>query len=284
MKQKSRALVLFFLSALMVFSIVDPSLSNAKAGEGKEVMIMIKVETDDGYKIGFGTPIVSSKLDLNSTKKLEGNIESVGENTIEQNIILDSSLSDFTVEVPLELQNGEYIVVGKDEQGNSDGATMIYNEKNESIGVLTAPVLGNDKNFKIVSVKEKNGDTLEFKIESDDSGESTNMLIGLAATNYASYFTTGGWIYRGTELSLRLTYKPYLISGSTNDRIVKLADSWNKVVAKHKGSSNWKNQAGLSDQYACHYGYANKENPWHIEPWRPNVGITKTILAGCNPK
>ncbi len=265
--------------------MISPSLSYAVAIDDK--VSIIKIETDDGYKVGFGTPIISSNLDLSYTKKMkkiENSIEKVEGNTIEQKIILDSTLSNFTIEVPLDLQNGEYIVLGKDDQGNSDGAAMIYNEQNESIGILSAPILGSDKNYKIVSVDTKSRDTLKFRLESDGLNESTNMLITLAATTYATYFSAGSWVYRGTELSLRLTHKPYLFSGTTNDKILKLSDSWGKVVSTHSGSSNWKNAAGLSDQYACHYGYAPYENPWHIEPWRPNVGMTQTIKDFCNPE
>jgi Protein of unknown function (DUF2599) len=267
-EMERRRLVVFFLFSLMVISSIFPSLTFAETPD--------KVETEDGHEIGFGTPVLSTNTESPKTELVE-------ENIVEQTIVIEPSDNRITVEIPLELQNGEYIVLGEDEQGNSDGAAMIYNEENESIGILSSPVLENEENLNVVSVTKKDDNTLEYTLESDGLSEPTTMLVTLAATSYSSYFSSGKWITRDGKISLSLTHKPYLLSGSTNDKMFKLSDSWNKVVAKHKSSSHWKNQTSLYNQYACHYGYAPYKNPWNIEPWRPNVGLTKTIAKGCNP-
>lgn len=263
-----RKLVVLFLFSLMVIGSIFPSLTFAKTPD--------MVETEDGHEIGFEAPVIS-----NNTESPK--IELVDENIVEQTIVIEPSDNRHIVEIPLELQNGEYMVLGEDEQGNLDGAAMIYNEKKESIGILSSPVIENEENLNVVSVTKKDENTLEYTLESDGLSEPTTMSVTLAATSYSSYFSSGKWITRSGKISLSLTHKPYLLSGSTNDKMLKLSDSWNKVVAKHKSSKHWKNQTSLYNQYACHYGYAPFKNPWNIEPWRPNVGIAKTIAKRCNP-
>lgn len=272
----------------MVISSVFPALTFAATTDNKALTI----ETEDGHKIGFGTPVISQEssriglFNLNEkslTQTIESKSELVDENIIEQTILIEPFDTRLTIEIPLDLQNGEYITLGENEQEDSDGAAMIYNEENESIGILSSPVLENEENLKVASVVKTDKDTLKYTLESDGLSEPTTMQVTLAATSYSTYFSSGTWITRDGKISLSLTHKPYLLSGTTNDKMFKMSDSWNKVVAKHKGSSHWKNQNSLYNQYACHYGYAPYKNPWNIEPWRPDVGLTKTIAKACNP-
>jgi len=38
------------------------------------------------------------------------------------------------------------------------------------------------------------------------------------------------------------------------------------------------------DQLVCHWANAGYlKVPWNLESWRPDVGYTATVLAGCNP-
>jgi hypothetical protein len=42
---------------------------------------------------------------------------------------------------------------------------------------------------------------------------------------------------------------------------------------------------GMRQQFLCHpYSIIGRAKPtWDLEPWRPTVGMTRTILAACNP-
>ncbi|MCL2455019.1 MAG: DUF2599 domain-containing protein [Micrococcales bacterium] len=45
------------------------------------------------------------------------------------------------------------------------------------------------------------------------------------------------------------------------------------------------NQQKYHDQLICHplSEVARVKSTWNIDSWRPNVGMARTILAGCNP-
>lgn len=44
-------------------------------------------------------------------------------------------------------------------------------------------------------------------------------------------------------------------------------------------------RAGLRDQFLCHplSIIARGKPTWDLETWRPNVGLSRTMLSGCNP-
>ncbi|PZE59758.1 hypothetical protein DEJ24_07555 [Curtobacterium sp. MCPF17_001] len=38
------------------------------------------------------------------------------------------------------------------------------------------------------------------------------------------------------------------------------------------------------DQLVCHWANAgHMKVPWNLDAWRPDVGYTRTVAAGCNP-
>lgn len=59
--------------------------------------------------------------------------------------------------------------------------------------------------------------------------------------------------------------------------------AWSTVNLVFNGSANWKNTAGMKDQFMCHSYFAKSKNPWNLEPWRPNVGYAETVKKRCNP-
>lgn len=279
MKKKTKMLSLL-IASVTLFSINQPSFISAEEE--------VKVTTEDGSKIGFGIPKLQSQyksLSLASTENtLETNSIIINENTIEQTITIDTENSISIIEIPLDFSHGEYIVLGKDEQGNADGAALIFNKENESIGIISSPIIENEENLNITEVNVNNGDTLQFTVESLAS-EPTDLIMTMAATTYGSYFSKGEWITRDGDVSLSLTHKEYILSGTANDKIIKLVDSWNKVVDRHSVNSNWSNASGLHDQYSCHYNTIGRnKNPWNIEPSRPDKSYAATVYEGCNPE
>lgn len=67
------------------------------------------------------------------------------------------------------------------------------------------------------------------------------------------------------------------------DNVSHQDGSWATVYNKFYTDSRWKNTAGMKDQYMCHYNLTINKTPWHLEPWRPNVGWAATVKAFCNP-
>ena len=51
----------------------------------------------------------------------------------------------------------------------------------------------------------------------------------------------------------------------------------------HNSSPYWRNENGMYKQFKCHNMYAAPKRPWNLEPWRQNVSMNETIMAGCNP-
>lgn len=39
----------------------------------------------------------------------------------------------------------------------------------------------------------------------------------------------------------------------------------------------------MYNQFICHTWFARDKPDWNLEPWRPNVGYTRTVLSKCNP-
>lgn len=266
----------------LAFSLVQPTFANAEELEQPKAV----VTAEDGSKIGFGVPESKSKsFFVTKTDTLESEVEvKESANTLEQSITVEPTNSNSTIEVPLELQEGDYIVLGEDSQGEADGAALIYNEQDESIGVISSPVVDGE-DLDISSVDVKDGATLQYTVESKELSEPTNLVVAAAATYYSSYFSSGSWITRDGLISLSMTHKSFLFSGTTNDRAMKLSDSWNKLRTVHSTNSKWKNTNGMYDQYACHYGtIGSAKNPWNLEPSRPDVSYAATVAAFCNPK
>lgn len=265
-----------FFTLVVVFGLSQSLFVNANELE------KTTVEAEDGSVIGIGKPKSTEPL----SKKVQAE-NKVNGNAVTQTITIDTETSTTTLDVPLELEEGNYVVLGKSEQGEADGAALIYNAEGESIGVISAPVVENADEIEISSVKVENGDTLKFELETLELEGPTDIVVTAAATTYSSYFSSGTWITRdgAYPISLSMKHKSYLFSGTTNDRLMKIIDSWSKLKSKHSGHSKWKNAGGMEDQYNCHYNtIGSAKNPWNLEPARPNVSYAATVAAACNPK
>lgn len=280
MSKRFKRIGLPFMVGILSLGLAFPSVSNAK----KEDPVPIKLVTEQGNEIGFGIP--KSKQDKKVKKELKNNSKKVNKDRIEQTITIEPTENP-TIEVPLELPEGHYLVLLNEGEQGIDGAAVIYNEDNESVALFSTPVAEDGEELEVVNAEIIEESKIQFELYSGDFVEPKNLLVSLSSTSYSSYFEMGAWILRDSDYprSLSLYHKPYLFEGSTNDRIFKLGDSWNKVVDRHNLSPYWSNETGLRDQYYCHFNtIAAAKNPWNIEPARPNVGYTATVLAGCNPK
>jgi len=275
---------IFLLALVPTLFISQPSFSQAKQIDNEQT----KLITEDGNKIGFQKPSIASKnsysiLSLNNDLNTDVHKD---KELLKETISINPSQSNSTINIPFNIGDDERIILEKDENGKADGAAAIYNEKDDTIGIISTPTIEDENKLEISSVSLKDKNTLQLKLESKDvnNTEVNNLSVALAATYYSTYFSSGKWITRDGLVSLSLTHKPYLFSGTTNERSLKRSDSWNKVKAVHSGNSKWKNTSGLYDQYACHLGtIGSRKNPYNLEPARPDVSYAETIGWACNP-
>lgn len=277
--KRSSVVILFGLLVTFVFNPFSVFANS------EEVSI---ITTEDGKEVGIGKPKVKS-IKPNFVEGDEGNNfevqEVIEDNDLKQSITIDPSSINTTVEIPFEFQNGEYVVLTKDEEGKNNGSGNIYNKDNESIGVISIQVIEEQENLNLDSII-KNDNVLELDIETDNL-QPIEIELFASATYYSTYFSSGKWITRSAPypVSLSLKHKPYLTGGSNAVAAnARMNDAWSKVIAVHSGNAKWKNAAGLKKQFQCHFNHAWKKNPWNLEPGRPNVSYAKTVAAGCNPK
>src|SRR6478752_5483477 len=259
---------IFLLALGPTLFISQPSFSQAKQIDNEQT----KLITEDGNKIGFQKPSITSKnsysiLSLNNDLNTDVHKD---EGLLKETISINPSQSNSTINIPFNIGDDERIILGKDENGKADGAAAIYNEKDDTIGIISTPTIEDENKLKLESKDVNNT-------------EVNNLSVALAATYYSTYFSSGKWITRDGVVSLSLTHKPYLFGGTTNERSLKRSDSWNKVKAVHSGNSKWKNTSGLYDQYACHLGtIGSRKNTYNLEPARPDVSYAETLRYACN--
>ena len=265
------------LALVMVAGVGQPLLANAEATSDNTVT------TEKGESVSIGAPLLKSKA-RSIAPSLEFSSEKSG-NTIVQTITIDSSTPDSSIVIPFELNSGDYIALAEDSQGNTDGAATIYDASEDSLALIFSPVSDDDSQLKITSAEVIDGDTLKLNLDTTNQTTATNLAVTFAATAYSDYFSSGIWEPRdGTHETLSLMHKPYLFSGTTNDRAMKVGDSWNKIVDKHSGSVMWHNTGGMQDQYNCHYNTVGAgKNPWNLEPDRQDLSYVDTVANKCNP-
>jgi hypothetical protein len=78
----------------------------------------------------------------------------------------------------------------------------------------------------------------------------------------------------GIEYRVRPTRAGRLIRGDG------LTAAWRQAVR-----AGVPDRQGLQQQFLCHplSVVARGKPTWDLETWRPTVGLTRTMLAGCNP-
>lgn len=92
------------------------------------------------------------------------------------------------------------------------------------------------------------------------------------------YIQSGQWIYRFNEWTLELIPTTCGREIGPNDT----AYMFYEIAKKFSGSPYWSNTRGLINQLTCHLQIARTKNEWNLDPWRPYVGHSATVLAGCN--
>ena len=108
-----------------------------------------------------------------------------------------------------------------------------------------------------------------------------NIYSTRSAQDLLDWFNDAHWIWRGSELSLRLYPKDWCKQANITTALKET--TWAAVYNYFHTESYWDNSEGMRQQYLCHVDFAKYENNWNLEPWRPNVGYNATVAAGCNP-
>ncbi len=84
------------------------------------------------------------------------------------------------------------------------------------------------------------------------------------------------WVVREGERALVVTPTRYL---REHGEVEVAREAWRRVVAALPDADS----PGMSDQFVCHAQFAATKSAWYLEPRRPAVGYSRTVLAGCNP-
>ncbi|HHY21326.1 MAG TPA: hypothetical protein GX525_05455 [Bacilli bacterium] len=122
--------------------------------------------TESGNTIKFGNPRIqqeSKQLSQFRNKRVDEGLDFHSQkvkDTIVQTINVDKS--KLTIEIPFEFQDGEYIKLAEDENGNTSGAGNIFNKENESIALLLTPQIENREDVKYTATV-KEGNILEIQ-------------------------------------------------------------------------------------------------------------------------
>lgn len=74
-----------------------------------------------------------------------------------------------------------------------------------------------------------------------------------------------------------------VVAGDWGKTAAQTEEAWREVLALAPGADT----AGMRSQFLCHWNFAEFAQPgktsWDLEPWRPAVGDSAMLLAGCNP-
>lgn len=93
-----------------------------------------------------------------------------------------------------------------------------------------------------------------------------------------SYVASAQWIYRSYEWTLSIEPTPCARRTPPEGT----AYLWDELTRDYSNSRYWKNTHGLRHQLICHLMVARDKPQWNLEPWRPDVGLSKTVAEGCN--
>ena len=170
-----------------------------------------------------------------------------------------------------------------DEENENDQAVLIYDSDQSLVGYVENIIPEND-NISVELSLEDNvvtqryiyPRTKNFAVSDEDVEVGIN-IVATQAEKFSTYFTEGKWITRSGEVSLSL-YRRIIF-----ETVAQRNAAWSTVNFTFNGSANWKNTAGMKDQFMCHSYFAKSKNPWNLEPGRPKVGYAETVKKRCNP-
>ncbi|PQP04066.1 MULTISPECIES: DUF2599 domain-containing protein [Pseudomonas] len=100
----------------------------------------------------------------------------------------------------------------------------------------------------------------------------------LTVERCVKYVASAQWVYRDYQWSFSITPTP--CARKTPPEGTPFL--WDELSRDYSNSRYWKNTHGMRHQLICHLAIARDKPQWNLEPWRPDVGYSKTLEAGCN--
>lgn len=181
MKINFKRIATVSLASLIAFSAIQPAPLAA------EKSIYSTINTEAGLEISFGEPTVNTTafqaFSLFNSEVLLSKTEKV-DNSLEQNITIKPTQVNSKINIPLEMNDDFYLVLGEDEYGNTNGAALIYDAEGTSVGVINSPVSDNP-DLKVVDAEILDGQTIQLDLEStQEITEDSNLMIKATATYY----------------------------------------------------------------------------------------------------
>lgn len=160
----------------------------------------------------------------------------------------------------------------------TDGSIVVRGDDGAFLAGMSAPVPA--------------GGTARPRVEAGTDGLVTWLLPGTTAPQDDPGTATGGtlhadlatravrsatWMDRDDEGGRSLTVVPTTWARTPN--LAADAGVWSQLIALEPEADT----QTMRDQLTCHTIGARDKESWNLEPWRPAVGLLKTMAARCNP-
>lgn len=169
----------------------------------------------------------------------------------------------------------------------SQDVILVYNNDGLVVAVIEN-MLAKDANGKAVkTVFDIRNNVITQRIDTQDSSITYPITSGInvystgSAADLLDWFNDAHWIWRADGVSLRLYAKDWCKSANVTTALKEA--TWAAVYNYFRTEGHWSNTEGMRKQYLCHVDYAKYEADWNLEPWRPNVSYSQTVVARCNP-
>lgn len=249
-----------------------------------EINISAFSELDENeYDLAINLPIENdAKTDVidNSIVSIDNNFSTVTEireGELNINFIIENEGApeyyalDYDIPKGAKLQFASY-------EGEKDGSVEIVDKEGVPFCAIGIPWAKDSKGNDIDTYYEIKGNQL-IQVVNHKNCEANYPIVADPKNKYSDWFKSATWKTRSDGR--------YLCVIPTNwnrqSGIAYASTSWALLKAKKSSSKYWKNEGGLKDQYYCHTQLAKLKSSWNLEPWRPNVGLAKTIAKACNP-
>lgn len=175
------------------------------------------------------------------------------------------------------------ILLGISEHSSVLAAEEQYKSDNEIMAILN---VFNSHYYETATKSEYSEANKNYVSKKDIDEFKASTRAGIPVKPYSTYFNSTKWITRDGKVSLSINFKPNGMYPSSlpNANAATAENAWKVLYNRHKNDSKWKNTSSMYNQFICHAATIGKrKNPWNIEPYRKDVGMSATILKGCNP-
>jgi hypothetical protein len=156
-----------------------------------------------------------------------------------------------------------------------EGGIVVFDENGDYLFVVLAEVTdvnGNAVHAQLAPVGEQV--TVDLSA-ADVSAEAYPLDVSVMAASDLIASVTRKSVSQGTTYAVQPS-----AYGRAAPAFIHVQWGWDEAVRK-----GVPRRPGLAEQYICHPSsqIARVKSYWNLDTWRPTVGLTRTIAAGCNP-